>query len=199
MTIKCILFDADGVVINSEMFGNKYQKDYNISNNEMLPFFINEFQDCLTGKKDLIQEIKPWLEKWNWNKSPEEFLSYWFKAEDKLDKNIINSIENLRKNNIKCYLATNQDKYRLEYIKNEMNLNNTFDDIFCSCNIGFKKPDQNYYKFILASLKSKNISSSEILFFDDCQKNIIEAEKLNIKSFLYKEYKDYDKIIKSFL
>jgi len=39
MTTKCILFDADGVVIDSEMFSVQYQKEYDISNDDMIPFF----------------------------------------------------------------------------------------------------------------------------------------------------------------
>lgn len=77
MMKKCILFDANGVVVNSDMFSDQYQKEYEISNNEMLPFFKGEFQDCLVGKADLIESLKPWLPKWKWTGSVDEFLQYW--------------------------------------------------------------------------------------------------------------------------
>ena len=57
--IKAIIFDADGVVINSpEMFSIQYQKAFGISNDVMLPFFEGIFQDCLKGKADLKEELK---------------------------------------------------------------------------------------------------------------------------------------------
>ena len=34
MAIKCILFDADSVVINSELFSVQYQKKFGVSDNE---------------------------------------------------------------------------------------------------------------------------------------------------------------------
>jgi len=39
MKTKCILFDADGVIIRSEIFSKQYQKKYGIENDAMLPFF----------------------------------------------------------------------------------------------------------------------------------------------------------------
>ena len=40
MTIKTLLFDADGVVINTERFNILYQKKHAISNDKMIPFFL---------------------------------------------------------------------------------------------------------------------------------------------------------------
>lgn len=38
MKTKCILFDADGVIIDSENFGVAYQKDFGMPKEKMLPF-----------------------------------------------------------------------------------------------------------------------------------------------------------------
>ena len=62
--IKAIVLDADGVIINKpDMFSVQYQKEFGISNEVMLPFFKGRFQDCLTGKADLKEELKPFLKK----------------------------------------------------------------------------------------------------------------------------------------
>jgi putative hydrolase of the HAD superfamily len=112
MTTKCILFDADGVVINSEMLSVQYQKEHDVSNDDMIPFFEGEFQNCIVGKTDLIELVKPWLPKWKWDGTVDEFLQFWFKAEHNVDERMVAVIRNLRKKGIKCYLATNQEKYR---------------------------------------------------------------------------------------
>ena len=200
MAIKCILFDADGVIIHSEMFSLQYQRKYNVSNDNMIPFFIGEFQECMVGKADLIESIKPWLVKWKWNGTVEEFLQLWFEAENKVDNQIIETIKKLKKKGIKCYLATNQEKYRTQYIKDHMKFEEIFNHVFSSADIGHRKPEKEFYEFILNEIKNEHkIYPHEILYFDDSQKNIDEAKKLDIESHLYEDYDGFESIINPIL
>ena len=200
MTIKCILFDADGVVINSEMFSVQYQKKYRVSNEAMISFFKGEFQDCIIGKADLKKLIKPWLPKWKWKGNVDDLLQYWFKAEHNIDECIIKIIQKLRKKGIKCYLATNQEKYRTNYIKNQMGFKKLFDDIFSSADIGYKKPNKEFYEFILNKIKNDhNIYPHEIMYFDDSQEEVDKAKRLDIDAHFYKNFKKFKSIIKPLL
>ncbi|MGM0629425.1 MAG: hypothetical protein ACQESA_03285 [Patescibacteria group bacterium] len=52
MSIKCILFDADGVVINAEMFSVHYEREFGVSQDEMSSFFKDEY--CRKGGFDGI-------------------------------------------------------------------------------------------------------------------------------------------------
>jgi HAD superfamily hydrolase (TIGR01509 family) len=182
MKNKIYMFDADGVVIQSQMFSFKYAQEFNINISKLDNFFKTDFQACLVGKSDLKIVIKPWLKKWNWSKSVDEFLDYWFKAEHKINFELIENIRELRKSKIKCVLATNQEKYRLEYMKKEMDFETTFDKIYSSNLIGFKKPNIQYYTHILNDL---NENPSNIVFYDDRQENIESAKSLGINSILY--------------
>ena len=110
-----------------------------------------------------------------------EFLQFWFKAEHNIDERIVNIIKELRKKGIKCYLATNQEKYRTQYMKNHMGFEELFDHVFSSADIGHKKPEREFYEFILNEVKNEhNIYPHEIMFFDDSQDNVTEARKLDI-------------------
>ena len=184
MKEKIYMFDADGVVIQSQMFSHKYAQKFNINISELDKFFKNDFQECLVGKSDLRIVIKPWLKKWNWLKSVDEFLDYWFKAEHTLNPDLIKYINELKGKKIKCILATNQEKHRLEYMKREMDFAMIFDKIYSSNLIGFKKPDIEYYRYILADL---NENPSNITFYDDRQENIESAKLLGINSILYRK------------
>lgn len=196
MSIKCILFDTDGVVINSEIFSVQYQKEYNVSNNEMFPFFKREFQSCIVGKTDLMEAVKPWLPKWKWKGTEKEFLQFWFKAEHNVDERVIKIVKKLRKKRIKCFLATNQEKYRTEYMKSDMRFEKLFDHVFSSSDIGHKKPEKEFYEFILNELKNGcEIYPHEIMFFDDSQENVDEAKKLNIESHFYKSFEEFESIV----
>jgi HAD superfamily hydrolase (TIGR01509 family) len=79
-------------------------------------------------------------------------------------------------------LATNQEKYRLEYMRKEMGFEKIFDKIYSSNIIGFKKPEIQFYKYILNDL---NKSPNDIIFYDDSQANIESAELIGITSYLY--------------
>jgi putative hydrolase of the HAD superfamily len=182
MKNKIYMFDADGVVIQSQMFSHRYAQEFNINISELDDFFQTDFQECLVGKSDLKIVIKPWLDKWNWSKSVDEFLDYWFKAEHNINFELIENIRELRKSKIKCVLATNQEKYRLEYIKKEMDFESIFDEIYSSNLIGFKKPAPQYYSYILNDL---NVNPSYITFYDDRRENIESAKLLGINSILY--------------
>ena len=117
--IKIFLFDADGVVIiPSERFSDRFSREFNVDYEEKIPpFFENDFEPCLTGRADLKEIIKPYLKRWGWKKSVDELLEYWFENENHIDERVIEVIKKLRAIGIKCYLATNQEKYRTQYLR----------------------------------------------------------------------------------
>ena len=200
MAIKCLLFDADGVVINSEMFSVQYLKQHDVSYDDMLPFFKGEFQNCIIGKADLIELVKPWLPKWKWTGTVDEFLQFWFKAEHNIDERMINTIKKLRKKGIKCYLATNQEKYRTQYMKDYMGFEELFDHVFSSADIGHKKPEKEFYEFILNEIKNEHkIYPHEILFFDDSKGHVDSAKKLDIDAHFYENFDEFEKLINPLL
>lgn len=193
--IKAIIFDADGVVINSPgYFSVQYQKDFGISNDMMLPFFKGRFQDCLVGKADLKEELVPLLKDWRWNGSVEELLKYWFKAEHYIDERMVEEIKNFKNRGIKCYLGTKQEKYRTEYIWNEMEFKNIFDGIYSSADIGYKKPDKKFFEFIQNDLELK---PEEIMFWDDEKDNVETAKGLGWQGYFYDNFEDFINIANS--
>lgn len=73
-----------------------------------------------------------------------------------------------------------------------MNFENLFDGIFCSAEMGLKKPQEAYYQHILTSL---NIHPSDIIYFDDTEENIEAARSLGIRSVLYRNIDDFSREI----
>jgi len=71
---------------------------------------------------------------------------------------------------------------------------------FSSADTGYKKPEREFYKFILDEIKNEhNIYPHEVIFFDDLQKNIDEAKRLDIDAHFYKNFEDFENLVKPIL
>lgn len=188
LPVKAFIFDADGVIINAERFSERYARDFSVPNETMLPFFTGTFQDCLVGKADLKKEIAKHLPEWNWKGSADEFLDYWFRAEHKIDQELVDCIKDLRAKGIVCCLATNQEKYRTEYILHRMGFDRVFDRIYSSARIGHKKPDNRFFRHIIDDLK---LRPEEIMVWDDTPGHIESAIAIGLMGHVYTTFPDF--------
>jgi putative hydrolase of the HAD superfamily len=196
MQIKAILFDADGIVIDSGHFSKIYTQKFNIPMKKMSPFFDGIFQDCKRGRADIRKEIEPYLEEWKWNDGVEEFLNFWFEVENNIILEGVEIIENLRKRGIKCYLVTDQEINRTNFIHDKVGLKNIFDQIYSSSEVGYLKSEPEFYQHIINDL---GLDPEEILFIDDRQRNIDLAQSLGLlNSYLTKNFVEVQEILKKF-
>jgi FMN phosphatase YigB (HAD superfamily) len=54
----------------------------------------------------------------------------------------------LKDNGVKAYLATNNEKYRTEYLWNVVGIKNFLEGLFSSCYLGYMKPEVEYWQEI---------------------------------------------------
>jgi len=194
--IKVLIFDADGVLINGDIFSKRFSKEYNISIDKINPFFDGPFKDCLVGKADLKEALTPYLEEWGWKDGVDNFLEYWFSAEHFIDQELIDYIQEHRKNGIRCVMATNQEKYRAEYLFNKIGFIDSFDKMYVSAHLGHKKTNREFFEKLVKDLK--NFDKDEILFWDDDIKNIETAKEFGINAELYTTFEDFKQKIKNY-
>ena len=173
----------------------KFLKKLGLTSQKMGVFFLNEFQLCLVGKADFKEELAKYLDQWNWQKSAEELISFWFEHESSVEKRILKNIEDLRSKGIKCYLNTNNEKYRVQYVLNILDLNKYFDGSFSSAELGYLKPQQEFWSKIYEQIGKPN--KNEILVWDDDKENVESAQKFGFNSMLYSNFEEYEKYIKS--
>ncbi len=181
---KAILFDLDGLVIVSKgrLFSERFAEENNIPIGEVREFFINNFRECSFGRADLKEKVAPFLVKWGYSGTVDDFLNYWFTTESTLDVAVISFITDIRATGVPCYIATRQEKYRKEYLLNVLGLKDKFDGIFCTCDIGYDKWQKEYWDYVCRKL---NIKPEEITFFCDSEKNIESSKVLGVQSYLY--------------
>ena len=197
---KVILFDVDGVLIRlPNYFSQELDKrGYKGAEKSLTSFFKgSDNQECVEGKANFEKKIMPYLEKFTWKGTAEEYFQKQFQFEKKyLDQNIISRIEQFRARGIKCYLCTDNSKLRAEFILGEMDFKNIFDGYFISCFIGYRKCHNEFWSYLINKL-GKEIFPSEIVFFDDAQNNIDVALKFGIKAILFENIAQFEKDLKS--
>lgn len=185
---KCILFDADGVLtLPEEVFSVVYARSHALDPEPFENFFKNDWHPIVTGAKDLKESIAANPTLWHWSGTADELLDYWFKTEDVRNEELLKVIGELRDKGIPCYLATDQEKYRAEYMKNVM-FKDLFSGYFVSAELGVTKTNPKFFKLVLQQLSVQYIAlkPSEVIFFDDSQSKIDTAKALGIDARLFK-------------
>ncbi len=180
---KIIIYDVDGVIIRREKyFSQRFSEDYGVPLGKILSFFKKEFQLCLIGKADLKVELNKYLMVWGWEKSVGELLDYWFSNESKLNRELLVEISRFRRDGTKCYLATNNEKYRVKYILETLGLAELFDGSFASCDIGYLKRDRKFWKKVHEVIDNE---PSDVFVIDDEKENLDAAKSFG---FVVEQY-----------
>ncbi len=196
--IKTIVFDVDGVLIRGDRyFSQRFSDEFGIPMEKILPFFKNEFQSCLVGEADIKTELSKYTKEWGWTKSVDDLLAYWFAHESKTDEKLLEDIKKLRNNGIKCFLHTNNEKYRVEYLLETVGLNSYFDGAFSSAHIGYKKPQPEFWASVYARIGTPD--KNEILVWDDDHENIESAKNFGFMAEVYSDFDSYENRLKTLL
>lgn len=188
---KVILYDNDGMVTHGGRFSDQYAKEFGIDISVMAPFFEGPFKKCLVGKADLKEELGKVLETWKWKGTADELMQYWFAIGDSVYEDVYASILKLKEQGLVVCLATNQEKYRTEYLNEKLSYGKVFDEIFSSAKLGAYKHSVEGLEKISQILREKyNVSDKgEILYWDDREGNV---EELNKRGFNGQQYRDYN-------
>ena len=185
--IKAVIWDNDGVVNHSPgYYSDKLIENHNLDRAEVEKFFKDTFvPHCMSGKADLKEELHKLFPVWGVEGTVEDILLDWFTHEDCKDTEIILLITALREKGIKQYMGTNNEIYRTQYLRNEMGFNELFDAVFSAGELQVKKPDIGFYEAIDVALKKEGIKRNEVLYIDDCEKNIAAGEAFGFACHLF--------------
>jgi putative hydrolase of the HAD superfamily len=173
------LFDVDGVLNKSPYFTEKYAEEFQIDICVFDDFFQNDFLPTLTDNSDLLKILPKHFVKWKWDKSSAEFLAYWFQNDVKIDNELLLIIRHYRSLGIKIGIASQQEKYRKDYLLSLEGLGEEFDCFYFSCDLGYLKSDRKFYETVL------EYESSPIFFWDDTPALVEKANQCGFQAYLY--------------
>lgn len=184
--MRAFVFDADGVLtIPQELFSQVYAKRYGLPIEPFEQFFKEQFPAALIGKADLKELIANNRDVWP-HGTPDEIIKDWCEGEDLRNSQTIAVVEELKRRGERCYLATNQEKYRGDYMKDVM-FHGLFDAYFVSGEMGFMKPEAAFFELVLQKIQRDvpGIQPQDVIFFDDTPGHVEGARQLGIDARLY--------------
>lgn len=193
--VDVILFDCDGPIIKREKYFSQRLKEQGESLNEpkVRDFFKTEFLQIERGRADLKQVLSKQIPQWGYKGTVEELLDFWFSGEAEINLNMKEYILKLKDNGVKAYLATNNEKYRTEYLWNVVGIKNFLEGLFSSCYLGYMKPEVEYWQEIYKVLNK--YPKENILVLDDKQAAIDSAQAFGFKAELYTTFDDFQKVM----
>ena len=166
-----MLFDADGVVQHSTAW-------------ERSPVSVEVLQEIFTleapmlrGAGDFPALIRDVVRRNGLTLPVSAILALW--RDLTVDAEVLALVEEIRQ---PCYLATNQQHYRTDFMRATLGYDEVFDDQFYSCEIGFAKPEPQYFQTVLGVL---NHPAEEILLIDDSAANITAARECGLSAELH--------------
>lgn len=196
---KILLIDADGILIKRKGYGADYAlRQVGLDPEERSDFFKGPFLDCERGKLDIKQVLPEYLESWGWKEGVDKFLQIWFDYEDNPDNKVLDFIQELRQKNIYCCIIADQEKYRMDYIKNEMGFADKFDKVFCSCDLGFLKTEEGFWESVYNDLKKNfpELKKENVFAWDDDKDNVAKALEFGFGAEVYDNFEDFKYFLK---
>lgn len=185
--VRAIIHDLDGMLISGERFSDAYIEKFGIDPAPILEFFEGPYKECIIGKADLKEELaKGWLRRWKWHGSLDELLAYWWKQGATFNHELTHAIKQVRASGTQCFIATNQEKYRITFLRNAFDLENLFDKVFISSELGCTKPQPAFFDRVMQYLNADHtIVPQDVMFWDDKCEYVEGAQSYGFTSHLF--------------
>ena len=191
--MKLFLFDIDGVLIRPSVYFDSFleNRGYAGAAAALQAYYSSpEEHDCLQGKNDPLDILPPYLERFNWRGGTGLFLEQNYQYDQQhLDDDLLGKIALLRSTVGHCFLATDQNHRRKDFLLNDLDFRNQFDGWFISSELGQTKTQDAFWDQVLDCIQAKyaGIQPEDILFVDDRECNLLAAHKKGIETFHAKD------------
>ena len=192
--MKAILFDIDGVLIHYKEYFSATLSTTQFDNpvlhlNSYYHSSIN--QACDRGQKNPYIEIQPFLEKIDWKQTSKDFFeAQWNYEKDFIDWELLEKVNELHQCGVLLCIASCQNPYRKAFLVDKMNLKSIFTKMYFSCDIGFLKIENEYWKYVIDDLAKEGIKVTDTVFFDDMESNVNKADENGIQGKVIRTRED---------
>lgn len=185
-----LLLDVDGVlVIPPDWFGVKLLREHP---QEARAFFEGAFVPATRGETDLLSHVPAFLSATGRPGTPEGFVREWLEYENHPNRPMLAAVRELRSAGWRAFLATNQERNRVNHLLREVGLGEVVDGEVASCTVGHRKPDAAYYGAVAAHL---GVAPERIVFWDDSAENVEAARAAGWQAHLFTGVEDFRRVM----
>jgi putative hydrolase of the HAD superfamily len=169
--IRAVLWDADGVLQHTPVGWE--DRVAAVIGVDRVPRFADELWSvsarALVGEVDFAAHIEQVLTAQELTAERDALLATWQDIEAVAAAH--EQVARLR-SRVPCYLASNQDSYRAQVMREHLRYDDLVDGFFFSCDLGAAKPAPAYFGAVVDALA---LPPEEILFIDDVDANVAAA------------------------
>ena len=183
--IKAITFDLDGVYFvngKSNFIANIVK--LGVSESEAKRVFLESDEMNHQYKEGKMNDEEYWTwasKEWKLDKTPKELIDLLISGYE-IDQNVVETVKKVRANGYKTLICTNNFPARINGLQERFKFLDDFDAKAVSYEIGSSKPDSKIYQRLI---EVSGVNADEIVYADDNDENIVEAQKLDINAFFY--------------
>ena len=183
MPIRAVLFDADGVLQHGSAgdLPPRLERALGFVPDPLEPFIrdvLDAERPALAGQADLITLLESVVSKWGAPGKARALAETWWHCIDP-DAHVFSLIDQLRRQGLPCVLATNQQRYRADYMRTTLGYDAHFERSFYSWELGCVKPEPRYFEKMVASLA---LPPEQLLFIDDLEPNVLAARGVGLQA-----------------
>lgn len=125
------------------------------------------------------------------------FLEYWFTSEHAINAPLVEVIQRFRRRGRNSYLATNQERYRTNYLLRDMGVAKQFDGMFSSADVGCMKHDSLFFTRVIQQLGEP--PAGDLLFWDDRPGNVATARAVGLRAERYLDVDGFERVVERHL
>ncbi|HEY0032445.1 MAG TPA: HAD-IA family hydrolase [Devosia sp.] len=196
---RAVIFDVDGVLVHgyharpdlTRRWNENLLADLGVNPERFTQEFIFDIfiKQVVVGKMSLVEALDRRLPSLGFKGSPMTFIDYWLTHDSELNHPLLDCIRILKKqDDLRLYIATNQDHTRALWLWQSMGLGSLFEDIFYSARIGTRKPERGFFDFVDKRIGRQ---SEPPLFFDDTPKVVEGARAAGWEAVLFNTIDDF--------
>jgi HAD superfamily hydrolase (TIGR01509 family) len=181
--ISTVLFDADGVLQFGGPLYAHFDEAHGWPRQKVDDFFRHVFHERddyemhPADEASVVAAFGAALADWGWTGTVDRFLRDWLTLGTVPDSGALELVSALRTSGVVCGLASNQEAIRARYMDEELGYRDLFDHRFYSAFVGYAKPDQDYFRAVLAMIDAE---PDEVLFIDDRADNVEAARRCGL-------------------
>ena len=196
--MKYLLFDFDGVLVKKYNFAEVVANRYGVSAEKLYQFFRTYLPPALVGEGGLIDYMEQEKSKLGWRRTGKELFDALYVEPQEFDKDLLDYITQGLGEAFTYIIATNQDRDRLHSIQEEPVVQEVFQGVYGSCDLGVAKPNIGYFERLYHRLQRDNepMAKEDILFIDDLEENVASAKAFGIGAFHYQGLEPFKAYIK---